>query len=161
MWSRARAGEQLPTLACMLNRITGWGGLFVALVSACAPVVAPSQPASAARAIPADDGSAQIAALIGEPLCRADAECRVAPIGHQPCGGPESYRAWSVRTVREERALEQALAGYAESRRARHEKTGLMSTCQYRPPPGVYCRGAAAADGGACTLVPRGEAANR
>jgi len=94
----------------------------------------------------------RIDTLIGAASCDNDAQCRVAPVGHRSCGGPESFRAWSIR-VTEAGALESALHDHAQERQREQEKSGEMSTCQVLPVPAAACLvGVAGADGGRCVL---------
>lgn len=83
--------------------------------------------------------------LIGTASCSADAQCRVIGVGARPCGGPESYRAWST-LVTSEPALVAAAEAYATERREADRKIGAMSTCEILPEPTVSCIR------GACTL---------
>ena len=76
--------------------------------------------------------------LIGSARCTTDRQCRVAPIGLRPCGGPESHRAWSTRDTRAQ-LLQRSLQHYAELRRRQQDAEGLMSTCQVLPEPAVRC----------------------
>jgi hypothetical protein len=96
----------------------------------------------------------RIDTLIGVASCDNDAQCRVAAVGHRSCGGPESFRAWSIR-VTESGALDAALRDHAQERRREQAKTGEMSTCQVLPVPAAACLSAAAGAGtGRCVLSP-------
>ena len=94
---------------------------------------------------------ARIDQLIGQANCTSDEQCRVAGIGARPCGGPESYRAWSTQGT-PAAELEQHLQDYARERQRWHEKMGLMSTCEFRAAPHVRCERPGQV--GRCVLVP-------
>lgn len=80
----------------------------------------------------------QITAEIGDARCTTSAQCRTLPLGSRPCGGPERYLAWS--SARSDGARLAALAERdAAERRAANEKSGLASTCEFRPDPGAQC----------------------
>jgi len=99
------------------------------LTSACAaqdPVRVSTRPAGS------------IDALIGDAACESDAQCRTIGIGAKACGGPETYRAWSVART-DAVALEQAAAQHAAERRREIEARGEMSTCSVLPDPGALC----------------------
>ena len=122
---------------------------------ACPALASGPTPAPVARAAPGAARLEQVRSIIGAARCSADSQCRVLGIGTRPCGGPESHLAWStVRT--DARALEAAARAYAEERQRWHEKSGLMSTCDVRPAPGVACR--RQGERARCTLLPRGSA---
>lgn len=108
-----------------------------------APPRLPSPQVPVLRAPPAEAAGAaslrRIEALIGVPRCDRDEECRVADIGHRPCGGPEDFRAWSTR-VSDAQVLESALERHADERRRWQAKTGELSTCVMLPRPGALCR---------------------
>ena len=121
----ARTWQTLPGLA-----------MLVALSAQCPTAVAGPAPG---RAIDAPAVAlVKIDRLIGSARCTTDRQCRVAPIGLRPCGGPESHRAWSTRDTRAQ-LLQRSLQQHAELRRRQHEAEGLMSTCQVLPEPAVRC----------------------
>lgn len=85
------------------------------------------------------DTLARIRALAGTPGCTSDDQCHSLPLGARPCGGPESYLAWSsVKTPQAE--IEALGERYKEERRAANKASGLMSTCQFLMDPGAVCR---------------------
>lgn len=103
-------------------------------LSSCSAPVTP--PANADTA--ADPSLVQIGRLIGVAACRTDEQCRVTEIGWRPCGGPESFRAWSTRDTNAQ-ALQVQLDRYAQKRRSLQEQEGLLSTCQVLPKPMARC----------------------
>jgi hypothetical protein len=137
--------------------------------AACAPAprsgeaARPETPAPAATAGGTAEGeagggaaggdSAQIARLEAEARllartagCAAAGQCRTAPVGSRPCGGPRTYLAYCAATT-DTAAL---LAKLDELRRAEDEynrKSGMMSTCEFRTPPRVELAG------GSCRMV--------
>ncbi|WP_284620298.1 hypothetical protein [Aquabacterium humicola] len=98
--------------------------------------------------------------LIGDAACTGDAECRTVGIGALACGGPQGYRAWSVRRT-DEAALMQAVQQQRQEREQQIAKRGEMSICRVVPDPGARC----ALPAGRCVLradgAPGGAAAVR
>ncbi len=133
----------------MTTRLQGAHVAAVALL-----VAAGSAVASAGGADFTGAGTlAQIARIIGAARCDSDAQCRTVGIGSLPCGGPESFLAWSQRDT-DARALAERAAAHAEQRRRLHEATGMMSTCEVRADPGARCEAAGTA-ASRCVLLPR------
>lgn len=95
---------------------------------------------------------ARIEQLIGSAACETDSQCQAAGIGERPCGGAESYRAWSTAST-QAKAMEETLLAYAQERLRWHEKVGVMSTCEIRPVPAARCeRTSSGAQPGRCVL---------
>jgi len=90
---------------------------------------------------PADEAAllARIRSAIGEARCTADSQCRTLPIGERPCGGPQSWLAWST-TSAQAKQLPGWAAELAALARAGNARSGMMSTCQYLPDPGAVCQ---------------------
>lgn len=116
-------------------------------LSSCSAPVTP--PANAATAT--DPSLVEIGRLIGVAACHTDDQCRIAEIGSRPCGGPESFRAWSKRDTNAQ-ALQAQLDRYAQKRRSLHEKEGLQSTCQVLPRPVARCASATTGGPARCVL---------
>ena len=112
-------------------------------------------PASAAADDPGTKTLAQIEGLIGPAHCTSDLECRVAGIGARPCGGPESYLAWSTQTTPAEK-LDPCLKDYAEQRRRWHAQSGRLSTCEFRAAPVARCL-SQGSQPARCVLVPQAQ----
>lgn len=115
-------------------------GLAALALAASALLPACSAPASPADAPKPPDLPlrAQIAAAIGDAACSRDDQCRTLPVGHKPCGGPQSWMAWS--TARSDGAALAALAERdAAAQRAEQERLGMRSTCSVVPDPGAAC----------------------
>lgn len=100
----------------------------------------------------------EIQALVGTAACASDAECRVSPLGVNPCGGPEGFIAWSTRTTPDETALQSLLSRHAAQRRQENEASGRVGMCAVLPVPTSRCEsagpGAGATAPGRCVLVP-------
>ena len=79
--------------------------------------------------------------------CEAAGECRAAPLGARPCGGPRAYLVYCARRT-DSVALFRKLAELQRAEQAYNERQGLMGTCEFRTPPGV------ALVGGACRAAP-------
>ncbi len=75
--------------------------------------------------------------------CQTSSECRTAPVGDRPCGGPRTYIVYCARTT-DSVALFRKLDELARAERAYNQEQGLASTCEFRMPPDVV------ASGGAC-----------
>lgn len=100
------------------------------------------------------DTLARIRALVGTPDCSSDAQCHTLALGARPCGGPESYLAWS--SGKTQQAELQALGErYKEERRAANAADGRASTCQYMMDPGAVCRAGTCQLGGSGVLQAR------
>jgi hypothetical protein len=102
--------------------------------SAAAPGRAPSTPA------PARNDSTEIARLERQAraLAHADGctagECRTAPVGVRPCGGPRAYLVYCAART-DSAALFARLAELARAEEAFNKQNEMMSTCEMRTPP--------------------------
>ena len=76
---------------------------------------------------------------IGEAPCDADSQCRTIGVGSKPCGGPESFLAWSSKSSDRGRLVD-LVARHREARRIENEASGLLSDCRVVPDPGAACR---------------------
>lgn len=77
---------------------------------------------------------------VGNPQASSRDECRIAGIGHRPCGGPERYLLYSTQTTDEVKLLPM-LQRYNALVRQRVEDEGMVGTCETLPEPGVIVRG--------------------
>lgn len=112
------------------------------LAAACqappaAKAAAPGGPNVALRA--EADLLARIRAELGVAACTRDSQCQTLAIGAKACGGPESWLPWSSVNARAEKLTLWA-SELASLQRARHERSGIASNCQYHPDPGALCR---------------------
>ena len=134
--------------------------IIALLVAACTPSPAPQQDASAAPASPSPPSAApapaadtgvpadtnRIARLEREARALAHAErcgagqCRTAPVGSRPCGGPRTYLVYCAATT-DSAALFAKLAELARAEEAFNRANGMASTCEFREPPGVAVQG--------------------
>lgn len=73
-------------------------------------------------------------ALANASGCSTAAQCRTAPVGDRPCGGPRDYVVFCARTT-DTVALNRKLAELVAAEREWNRKTGAMSTCEFRMPP--------------------------
>lgn len=114
---------------------------------ACAAVVVGALALTAAQCpkqqsgTPSESDSARVARLEREARaiaktegCSAGDQCRTAPVGDRPCGGPRDYIVYCARTT-DTVALGQKLAELIAAERELNRKTGAMSTCEFRLPP--------------------------
>jgi hypothetical protein len=72
--------------------------------------------------------------------CQSSGECRAAPVGDRPCGGPRTYVVYCARTT-DSVALYRKLDELARAERAYNQQQGLFSTCEFRAPPRVVASG--------------------
>ena len=79
--------------------------------------------------------------------CAEAAQCRTAPVGSRPCGGPREYLVYCPLTT-DSAALFRKLGELEAAEKAFNEQSGLMSTCEFRMPP------ATALTGGRCVTAP-------
>ncbi|MDQ3950357.1 MAG: hypothetical protein M3282_08415 [Gemmatimonadota bacterium] len=79
--------------------------------------------------------------------CQSSGDCRAAPVGDRPCGGPRTYVVYCARTT-DSVALFRKLDELTRAEREYNRQQGLMSTCEFRMPPGVV------ASGGSCRAAP-------
>jgi hypothetical protein len=76
---------------------------------------------------------------IGQAKCSEDMQCKALAIGANPCGGPESYQAYSTLNTDVE-GLTELTANYKMVRKTLHAKTGTMGACIVIPEPAVQCK---------------------
>jgi hypothetical protein len=79
--------------------------------------------------------------------CEQSAQCRTAPVGDRPCGGPREYVVYCSLTT-DSAALFRKLGELAAAEKAFNARSGMVSTCEFRMPPAV------AAGGGRCAVSP-------
>jgi hypothetical protein len=72
--------------------------------------------------------------------CTSAGECRAAPVGDRPCGGPRTYVVYCARTT-DSAALYRKLDELAKAERAYNQGRGAFSTCEFRTPPHVEAAG--------------------
>lgn len=80
----------------------------------------------------------EVRRMVGEPLCQNVAECRAAPFGAKPCGGPRSFVVYSTRNTDPE-ALTAAIAHFDSLDAERNRQMGLTSDCSVVMPPDLIC----------------------
>ena len=107
---------------------------FLGLAGAAAAVDPAASSASAAA-----EAQARVSSLIGDAACDSQSQCRTVGIGARPCGGPESWLAWSTRST-DARALQEAVQAGAQAAKDANQRSGLASDCRVRPEPSVVCR---------------------
>jgi hypothetical protein len=82
----------------------------------------------------------EVRALAKTDGCSSVSACRTAPVGWRGCGGPRTYVVYcaaSTDTV----ALFRKLKELETAERDYNAKSGMMSTCEFRMPPGVKLEG--------------------
>jgi hypothetical protein len=68
--------------------------------------------------------------------CSGVDQCRTAPVGERPCGGPRTYIVYCVRTT-DSTALYRKLAELRQAETEYNRKNNIASTCEFRMPPEV------------------------
>jgi hypothetical protein len=118
-------------------------GAALAAAGTAAPPTGNGEQVSAAREA--------LRVAIGDGACSEPAQCRTVAIGHQACGGPETWLAWSGAAGNGAQ-IETLAARHVAARRAQVERLGLQSTCAVVIDPGAECRaGRCVLSGGAGT----------
>lgn len=109
-----------------------------------APATSIDEAGSAAGEAEADTGRLALLereayALVHTEGCTAG-QCRTAPVGSRPCGGPRAYVVYCAATT-DSAALFAKLAELARAEEAFNRRTGMASTCEMRLPPTVTVAG--------------------
>lgn len=76
----------------------------------------------------------QIRSMVGMAYADTLAQCRLAEVGHRPCGGPEYYMAYSTTTV-DTKVLAELIREHRELQISYQEEHGLVGTCEVIPRP--------------------------
>ena len=66
--------------------------------------------------------------------CTTADQCRTAPVGNRPCGGPRFYVAYCKATT-DSVALYRKLDELSRAEGEANRKSGAVSTCEFRMPP--------------------------
>jgi hypothetical protein len=113
-------------------------------------------PDSTTRAAPSSDVTrleAEARALAKPGGCEQASQCRTAPVGSKPCGGPRTYLVYCPRTT-DEGALLRKLDELRRAEDARNRKEGMMSDCSLTPEPKVDVIGGSCRAGADPRVVP-------
>jgi len=78
--------------------------------------------------------------------CTRSGQCRTAPLGSRPCGGPRDHLPYCPLTT-DSAALFSKLDELARAESAFNQQSGMVSTCELRLPPEVE------AVGGRCVVA--------
>ena len=98
---------------------------------------------------------AEARALAKTAGCERAAQCRTAPLGAKPCGGPRDYLVYCALGT-DSAALYRKLAELEKAEKAYNAKSGMMSTCEMLVAPNVEVQGRSCrAAGGAGAGAPR------
>jgi hypothetical protein len=88
-------------------------------------------------------------ALVKTDGCTSASGCRTAPVGWRGCGGPRTYVVYCAAST-DTAALFRKLKELESAEKAYNAKSGMMSTCEFRMPPGTKLQGKS------CREVPAG-----
>ena len=72
--------------------------------------------------------------------CTQADQCRTAPVGSRPCGGPREYLVYCAAST-DSAALFRVLDELARAEEVYNREQGLVSTCEFRMPPGTELSG--------------------
>lgn len=78
----------------------------------------------------------QIRSMVGMAYADNVEQCRLAEVGHRPCGGPEYYMAYSTTTV-DETVLHELIREHRDLQMSYQQEHGVMGTCEVIPRPQV------------------------
>jgi hypothetical protein len=78
--------------------------------------------------------------------CTSAGACRTAPVGWRGCGGPRTYLVYCATTT-DTVALFRKLKELENAEKAYNAKSGIMSTCEFRMPPGTKLTGRSCREG--------------
>jgi hypothetical protein len=76
----------------------------------------------------------QIRSMAGMAYADDLKQCRLAEVGHRPCGGPEYYLAYSTTTV-DEKVLQELIREHRELQINYQREHDVMGTCEVIPRP--------------------------
>lgn len=125
------------------EKLSALGFLLSVVVSLAAAQCAEKQEPTQASQTPArvESDSLRIARLEREARalaktdgCNSADQCRAAPVGERPCGGPRAYIVYCARTT-DSAGLYRKLAELRQAEIEYNQRTGAMSTCEFRTPP--------------------------
>lgn len=77
--------------------------------------------------------------LTADKSCLQSTQCKVLPVGHRPCGGPEQYMVYSSKST-DEKLLAITNDRYKKLKQEQQQRLGLRSTCQIVPEPVAACQ---------------------
>jgi hypothetical protein len=137
---RIRAAVRLLEVGLLASR-TRYAFLAASVLGAACHVA--GSRASHREEVPADSTRLRqlresVTQVLQVPTCVDRSQCRVMPLGAKPCGGPWSYLIYSTATTDSAR-LAAAVTKYTSYQTDLNRKLGLVSDCQFVPPPQVDC----------------------
>lgn len=138
-----------PLLAACAPRPASNAGADSAATGPASAVPLPAVPrAPVAGAIPKAAGDTgaiarlerEARALAHVEGCAAAGRCRTAPLGHRACGGPRDYVVYCATTT-DSAALFRRLDELSRAEEAEQQRSGVVSTCEFRMPPTAVLAG--------------------
>lgn len=137
IWSYVRLSALAVLLACAS------GNSPEGMDSDTTAQVVPPEPAPRGEA--PDDPNIQrlereARALANADGCENSGQCRTAPVGNRPCGGPRTYLVYCSLTT-DSAALFRKLEDLSRAEGEYNRSHGLVSTCEFRMPPDVALSG--------------------
>ena len=149
-----RLGATLAALvllaACTPSPQPGDGGGAGQTPPPDAPVETAPPPGGGAGPARIQELEAQARRLARTEGCTRADQCRTAPVGSRPCGGPREYLVYCAAST-DSAALFRVLDELARAEDAYNREQGLASTCEFRMPPGTEL------SGGTCRATTAGD----
>ncbi|MCV2360726.1 hypothetical protein LNV08_17275 [Paucibacter sp. TC2R-5] len=96
----------------------------------------------------------QIQTEIGEASCDGPQQCHSSAVGAKPCGGPDSYLAWSSKST-DATKLQSLLEQHRATRLAENLHSSTSSNCAIVTDPGAHCIAKPKGPGLMCVLHDR------
>lgn len=81
---------------------------------------------------------AQLEQLTQDKPCQQSAECRVLPVGHRACGGPDGFVIFSTQN-NDAQTIENIVETISNLQRQRNIAEQRMSICQHLTVPAAQC----------------------
>ncbi|MDC8770228.1 hypothetical protein [Roseateles albus] len=100
-----------------------------------------------------------IQAEVGDAACDGPHQCHSSAVGAKPCGGPDSYLAWSSK-VTDPKKLQSLLEQHRAARLAENQSSGIVSNCAMVTDPGARCIPNPKGSGLVCVLNDRHSGGN-
>jgi hypothetical protein len=121
----------------MTHVIRAASGSIIVLLLACSSSPTNGRPPAAGRETSqatVEQLEAEARTLARAEGCTSSGQCKAAPVGAKPCGGPRYYLPYCPLTT-DEQALASKLEELKRAEEAYNRETGAFSTCEFVMPP--------------------------
>ncbi|RUO74442.1 hypothetical protein CWI80_03630 [Pseudidiomarina sediminum] len=95
-----------------------------------------AQPQVVATAATVAELDQQIRSMVGMAYAEDFAQCRLAEVGHRPCGGPQYFIAYSTASV-DEKTLLSLIDEHRQLQQDYQQKHGVVGTCEVLQRPSL------------------------